>query len=193
MKRPRLARRRGVLAVIAGLLLTSALIRIVTGADAAVALIGNAQANSAPAEAAATCPDQAELSALLAAIQARETRISQRENQLQDRMHALTVAEEEITRQMAALVEAEEQLRATVASVETAAVDDIDRLISVYQLMKPKEAAALFETMAPEFAAGFLGRMAPDAAAGILAGMTPQAAYTVSVILAGRNAAAPRD
>ena len=34
--------------------------------------------------------------------------------------------------------------------------------------------------------------MKPEAAAGILARLSPQAAYTVSVILAGRNATVPK-
>ena len=47
--------------------------------------------------------------------------------------------------------------------------------------------------MTPEFAAGFIGRMRADAAAAIMAGLSPQAAYTISVILAGRNARAPTE
>jgi flagellar motility protein MotE (MotC chaperone) len=68
-----------------------------------------------------------------------------------------------------------------------------DMLTAVYETMKPKDAAALFEAMQPEFAAGFLGRMRPEAAGAILAGMSPEAAYAASLLLAGRNAAVPRD
>ncbi len=46
--------------------------------------------------------------------------------------------------------------------------------------------------MAPEFAAGFLGRMRPDAAAAVLAGLKPDKAYSISVMIAGRNATAPK-
>ena len=55
------------------------------------------------------------------------------------------------------------------------------------------EAAALFEEMDPRFAAGFLGRMPAPAAAAIMAGLSPKTAYSFSVLLAGRNANAPRD
>ena len=57
--------------------------------------------------------------------------------------------------------------------------------------MKPKDAAALFEEMSPEFAAGFLGLMRADAAALIMTGLEPTTAYSISVILAGRNANVP--
>ena len=46
--------------------------------------------------------------------------------------------------------------------------------------------------MEPDFAAGFLARMRPDAAAAIMAGLDPKTAYAISVMFAGRNAAAPR-
>jgi len=46
--------------------------------------------------------------------------------------------------------------------------------------------------MAPDFAAGFLSRMQPAAAAAIMAGMTPEQAYSISVLIAGRNAMAPK-
>ena len=48
------------------------------------------------------------------------------------------------------------------------------------------------KAMEPDFAAGFLGRMRPDAAAAVMAGLTPETAYSISVILAGRNATAPK-
>ena len=55
------------------------------------------------------------------------------------------------------------------------------------------QAAALFQLMEPSFAAGFLGRMRADAAAAILAGLEPDLAYSISVVLAGRNANVPRE
>ena len=80
-----------------------------------------------------------------------------------------------------------------LAVAEKAAEGDLSRLTSVYEAMKPKDAAALFEAMEPEFAAGFLGRMRPDAAAGIMTGLSPETAYMISVVLAGRNARAPTE
>ena len=66
-------------------------------------------------------------------------------------------------------------------------------LVATTTATKPKDAAALFETMDPSFAAGFLSRMPADAAAGVLAGLSPEAAYTISVVMAGRNANAPQE
>ena len=103
------------------------------------------------------------------------------------------MAEAEIAERLEELRAAEAELAATVAQVETAAESDLGRLVQVYESMKPGDAAALFQTMAPEFAAGFIGRMNPNAAAAILTGLEPDTAYTISVIIAGRNANAPRN
>jgi flagellar motility protein MotE (MotC chaperone) len=57
--------------------------------------------------------------------------------------------------------------------------------------MKPKDAAAIFESMDVTFAAGFLARMNRDAAARLMAGLSAEKAYSISVVMAGRNARAP--
>ena len=98
-----------------------------------------------------------------------------------------------ITQRLEELRSLEEELKSTLALADGAAEADIQKLTAVYQAMKPKDAAALFETMSPEFAAGFLGRMPPDSAAAILSGMSAESAYGVSVIVAGRNARAPKE
>ena len=85
---------------------------------------------------------------------------------LADRMQALRVAEEQAIARIEELVQAEADLAATIAQVESAAETDLDRLVTVYENMRPADASALFATMAPEFAAGFIGRMRPEAASG---------------------------
>lgn len=141
----------------------------------------------------ATCDSNDDIAALLALIDEREAKVSAREDALADRMQALAVAEDQIAKNMAALKEAETSLEGTMALASTAAEDDLVRLTSVYENMKPKDAAALFAAMDPQFAAGFLGRMRSDAAASIMAGLDPEAAYTISVLLAGRNALVPTE
>lgn len=182
---------RRVLPVIAALLLGSALLRTAIGANEAIAEDRVHQFTNTVEP--AVCETPADLQNLVAALQSREERLDEREKQMRARMQALAVADQEIEAKLARLSDAEDRLRGTLALADTAAEDDIARLVAVYEVMKPKEAATLFEEMSPEFAAGFLGRMRPEAAAGVLAGLTPQAAYSLSVILAGRNATVPKD
>jgi flagellar motility protein MotE (MotC chaperone) len=130
---------------------------------------------------------------VLAALQAREAEIERRERALAERQRALEIAREEVRANLAALADAEAALRETIALADGAAQDDLDRLTRMYETMKPKEAAALFETMDPTFAAGFIAQMSPAAAGAIMEGLPPEIAYTVSLVLAGRNMDVPSE
>jgi flagellar motility protein MotE (MotC chaperone) len=186
---------RGSTLVICSLLLASAAIRVGGEAGKAVAVESSLPAVPAGvshADAAEARVDREGIQQMLAAFQEREQRIERLERQLEVRKKALAVADQEVSRRLAALESAEDSLRSVLAIADSAAEDDLARLTSVYENMKPKDAAALFEEMEPVFAAGFLGRMRPDAAAEVMAGLAPKTAYTISVILAGRNAQAPK-
>ncbi|MHC0051978.1 MotE family protein [Actibacterium sp. D379-3] len=185
---------RSVLFTVSAMLIGSGLIRLGNGTGLAVAREVGALAQGHDTVAPpAPCQDAPDIGPLLVALQDRDARLTEAEQKMNERRRTLNLAEEEIRRQLAALERAEARLKATVALADEAAEGDIARLTAVYENMKAKDAAALFEEMAPDFAAGFLGRMRADAAAEIMAGLSPAAAYTVSVILAGRNAAAPTD
>lgn len=180
--------RRGTLFVVAMLFATSGALRLGSGVGTALARAEEAPDPAMVAETACEMP-----AALAEALTLRESRVLEQEAALQDRLAALALADAAIDTRLAELQAMEEELRATIAMADGAAEEDIAQLTAVYQAMKPKDAAALFETMSPEFAAGFLGRMPPEAAAAILSGMSAEAAYGISVIVAGRNATAPKD
>lgn len=180
----RTGQRRGTLHVLAAFLILSAVLR--GGAQ-----IGPAFAQQAEETMPQTTATAAPTADILAAFDAREARLTAREGQLQDRLQALRIAEAEIDEKLAALRAAEQALTATIAQAETASIADLERLTTVYENMKPKDAAALFEQMQPQFAAGFLGMMQPAAAALIMSQLPPDVAYSFSVVLAGRNANVP--
>jgi flagellar motility protein MotE (MotC chaperone) len=180
---------RGSLAIFVSLFICSAIFRIALNASEALA---QAKTDEIPTSAPAPQNSAAEQTdpTYLQAILKREQDAKLFEAELATRKKALDVAKFEIERRIDALKEAESQLSATLSKANTAAEDDV---LKVYETMKPKDSAALFEAMEPTFAAGFLGRMRPDAAANIMAGLDPKVAYTISIILAGRNANAPKD
>lgn len=209
-KRKSKGRTKGTLSAVGALLITSAVLRTVIGAGEAIAReepaypaepemaemaepAKPAHEMAAPAGMQVAALDDSEILPLIETLNAREARIKKRESDMEVRMQALAVAEQEIERKLAALEEAEKKLRDTMALAQDAAEDDLSQLTNVYANMKPKQAAALFEAMDPQFAAGFLSRMKPNTAASIMAGLTPQAAYTISVVLAGRNAEVPKE
>lgn len=194
-RRTRKATGRGTLVMIAALLLGSATLRLGNDAGQALARVPDAVDvdTTEPGQAGMSCEPPKDLQALLEAFGERESRIEAREAAIRDRMHALRIADAEIETKLTELKAADEQLRETMAMAETASENDLEKLTKVYESMKPKQAAALFEEMDPNFAAGFLGRMRPEAAANIMAGLSPEAAHVFSVVLAGRNAEAPRE
>jgi flagellar motility protein MotE (MotC chaperone) len=205
---------RGSVMVIATLLLTSATVRLITGATGAWAQGGqlptnpmptvqtnsSAQTHAKTAEPAhnepktvsASFTDRGDISKLLQALNEREALVVKREKKLEMRMRALSVADIEIENRLKILSDTEQTLRATLSLADEASEKDLLRLTTVYESMKPKDASKLFEEMEPNFAAGFLARMRPDVAAQVMAGLSPQVAYSISVILAGRNATVPK-
>lgn len=203
---------RGSVMIIALLLLSSASLRLMTSASSALAQDGQLPTTPMPAQpldasANVTAIDplsrgiapviagsasKSEMSGLIAALTEREIQVSARERQLEMRLRALSVADAEIEKRLQSLADTEQTLRATLSLADEASEKDLLKLTSVYESMKPKDAAALFEQMEPGFAAGFLGRMRPEVAANVMAGLSPEAAYSISVILAGRNANAPK-
>ena len=196
MKRVRrtTSRNRGALSLIAALLAGSALVRLGAGPGEAIAReFSELDREAAPVVGMQTCQSDDDIAQVLSILKKREAQLDEREARIEQRLAVLAEAEAEMEATLAELVAAEQSLEATLSVADTAAEDDLAQLTTVYETMKPKEAAALFEQMAPEFAAGFLARMRPDAAAQVMAGLTPETAYTMSVILAGRNADVPRD
>ena len=196
MKKALFRRGRGMrpLFLIAGLAVSSAALRLADGSGAAIAReVASLASYDALVTEVAGCTPDAEVAEILASLATREAQLVKREEDLAARQAALSEAQERMRGKLAELKEAEDSLRAVLVMAEGAAENDIARLTTVYERMKPKEAAALFETMAPEFAAGFLGRMNPEAAAQILAGLSPEAAYSLSAILAGRHTGVPKN
>lgn len=192
IRRNKKRKQRSSLKFLAFFLFGSAALRITTHVPEAYAKTETPSlepAVNAPTE----CAPPPDVAQVLKALSDRETRLSKNEQALRDRMQALAVSDEIVTKKLEDLVAAEDRLRESIALAEVAAEDDLTKLTAVYENMKPQEAALLFEEMAPDFAAGFLGRMRPDAAAGVMAGLEPTTAYTISVILAGRNANAPTE
>ena len=103
------------------------------------------------------------------------------------------MAEAKLAEQLAAFETAQKNLEQTLALADQAAERDIARMTTVYENMKPADAARIFERMDVAFAAGLLSRMRPDLAAEVLTGMTADSAYAVTLTIASRNAAVPTE
>ncbi len=181
---------RGALVILALFLASSGALRIGAGVGQALANAPD-PANAPPVAMTVACNEPP--LAVAQALMARDAEVTARSQALEDRLAALALAEETIALRLAEMQVAEDQLKATLSIADGAAEEDLARLTAVYEVMKPGDAAKIFATMAPEFAAGFLGRMRPEAAAAVMAGMAPDQAYSITVLIAGRNALAPKE
>lgn len=186
-------KKTGTISVIVGLFLASGLIRLVEIAPALAEEMVAEPPHAVSADAPHMADAAPDVPALLAAIQEREAQLAEREAYIDRRQQTLAVAEQRIRDQMDALTEAEEKLAATLSLADNATEEDVARLTEVYQRMKPAEAAGIFETMDIQFAAGFFSRMRPESSAAIMANLPAELAYSISVVMAGRNANAPRE
>ena len=195
--RPRLRLGLGGLTLISALFVSSGGVRLAdldaNAVSGVLAWMSSAQADPGEDDGSGPDPERRSPDALIDVLMAREAALEERERALEDRAHALDLAAAEVAAQLEALAAAEASLRETLALADGAAQKDLERLTRMYETMKPKEAAALFETMDPTFAAGFLGQMAPAAAAEIMSGLSPRTAYTISLVLAGRNMRVPTE
>jgi flagellar motility protein MotE (MotC chaperone) len=165
----------------------SAVLRLSEDGWALAQGLGTATTGASEAAAPATSD------ALLDAIRAREAQLDAEEKRLADRRQTLSVAEAKLAEQLAAFEKAQANLEKTLALADEAAERDIARMTTVYENMKPADAAKIFDKMDVKFAAGLLARMRPDVAAQVLTGMTPESAYALTVTIASRNAAVPTD
>lgn len=181
----------GTLMTIAAMFLLSGTIRVLDGVAFAESALESPAMDAEEGAASRNVLGLAGLEAAMKSLKEREEKLVVAERAVTDKARALEVAEATVAEKLRQLAKAEESLKATMALSSTAAEEDLARLTAVFENMKPKEATEIFARMAPEFAAGFLGRMRSDAAALVLSGLDPDTAYSISVLLAGRNANAP--
>ena len=195
-KRPaRKVRRTSVLWLIALTLTASGALRLSGPVGAAVAAQSDDSTGSgvSRAELVLGVPlDDQTLPQILEMFRAREARLLEAEEKAAAREEALAQSAQSVAAQLEQLAAAEERLASTLAKTDEAASADLARLATLYENMKPQDAAALFSTMDPGFAAGFLGLMRPEPAAAIMTLLEPDTAHLISIMLAGRNAGGPR-
>lgn len=115
-------------------------------------------------------------------------RLAKRTAKVEDREAALAQLEKSLQGQLAQIEAANDALGKKINSLKSTAGDDLKHLVSMYETMKPKQASEIFNSMDPAFAAGFLREMNSNTAGLIMANMDARKSYTISVLIAGKNA-----
>lgn len=125
---------------------------------------------------------------VLESINAKMMTLKLRESEIAEQETAFAAIEQRLKKQLAVVEAAKNALAKDVATRTAIAQQDITHLATMYQTMKPKQAAAIFDKMDPNFAAGFIREMEGGAAGPILAAMNASKAYEISLVIASRNA-----
>jgi len=169
-------------------------------AAAATAQAGDAQTQAPSGDAPATASagaapafdpltlTKSEIDVLQQLAKRREA-LDQRERALKDREALLAATEQRITDEIQKM----QQMKAEYEQLKTAKSDaeeaNLRRLVTVYEAMKPEEAARIFETMDGTVLLDVVTRMGERRLAPVLAQMTPARAQALTVAMANRRIA----
>ena len=129
--------------------------------------------------------------ALLGHLGERRKALDDREQQLKLRESLLAAAEKRLEDKVRELKALEQQVDTAVTRKQEEKSAELGRLITMYENMKPKDAAKVFDRLAMNVLVDVVRKMNPRKMAPILAKMTPEAAERLTVELAGQSAAEP--
>ena len=134
------------------------------------------------------CTDVPEAVALADELKMRSLRIERYLQEIEARKTELADAEAAVRAKLTELKTLKSGLTARRTQTTTAVQDDINRLVAVYDQMKPAEAAAVLTNLPPDFAAEILMRVQPEAGARIIAAVEPGQAAVLTTHMGARNA-----
>lgn len=128
--------------------------------------------------------------AVLESLGKRRESLQQQEGQLDLREKLLQATEERIEKRVEELKKLEERIEAAVEEKKQQEENEIAGLVTMYENMKPKDAARIFDRLSLPILLKVVRQMKPRKMADILARMSPEAAERLTVAIAS-NASAP--
>ncbi|MCL2468708.1 MAG: hypothetical protein FWF24_00525 [Alphaproteobacteria bacterium] len=116
-------------------------------------------------------------------LSGRREELDKREGELAKRLALLEVAEKRVDQKLKEMETLRAQLQTLLNQADAAQAAQIDSLVKIYEIMKPKEAARIFEALDMHVLLGVVKRMKPARSAPILAEMSPEKAMEVTTAL----------
>lgn len=123
---------------------------------------------------------------VLQSLQNRRGQLDQREQALQTELALLAAAEGKVDSKLKAFTELKAQVQALMAQADDRKAAEIDRLVKIYESMKPKESAAVLSQLDDQVRLPVAAKMKERALAAVLAAMAPADAKKLTEKLAGR-------
>lgn len=133
------------------------------------------------------CTDVPEAVALAEELRDRALRVESYMSALETRKAELAAAEATLRDRLVELKAAKDGVRSQRNTNSGAVREDIDRLVAVYDQMKPVEAAAVLSNLPADFAAEILMRVQPQTGAKIIAAVEPRQAALLTAQMGARS------
>ncbi|WP_090522298.1 MotE family protein [Paracoccus isoporae] len=141
----------------------------------------------------AGCGDVPEVVALVENLQIRRDRMAKALQNLDDRRAEIETARAALKAELDRLSAARERQSLSRTRDQQEVAADADRIVALYQAMKPRDAAAVISSLPEEFAAELLIRIHPDSGARIVAAIAPEKAAVLTTYMGARSAGNARE
>jgi flagellar motility protein MotE (MotC chaperone) len=129
--------------------------------------------------------------AILESLQGRREQLEARSRELDMRENLLKAAEKRVEAKVAELKDVEARVKTAMGDRDKAEEKRFKSIISMYENMKPKDAARIFDRLDMKILVEVSTHMNPRGMSEILANMSPDAAERLTVELANRARAEP--
>jgi flagellar motility protein MotE (MotC chaperone) len=113
----------------------------------------------------------------------RRDQLDKRTQELDEREALATVAEKRIDQKIKEMEVMRKQLETLVGQAGASQQAQLENLVKIYEIMKPKEAAKIFETLEMPVLLGVVQKMKPARTAAVMAEMNPEKAKDITVAL----------
>jgi flagellar motility protein MotE (MotC chaperone) len=124
---------------------------------------------------------------LLQQLAARRAELDRRAERLREREATVQAAEKRLDQKVGELDRLRGEIEALLVEYDEQEAKQLDRLVEIYEKMKPKDAAKIFEDLEMEVLLKVVERMKERATAPILAEMRPNKAQELTLELAKRE------
>lgn len=127
--------------------------------------------------------------AVLESLGRRRETLQEQEGQLDLREKLLQATEERIQKRVDELKKLEQRIEAVVEKKKQQEENEVAGLVTMYETMKPKDAARIFDRLSLPILLKVVRQMKPRKMADILAKMSPEAAERLTVAIASNSSA----
>jgi flagellar motility protein MotE (MotC chaperone) len=131
--------------------------------------------------------------AILGRLQERRKELDARSRDLEMRESLLNATEKRLDAKLAELKDMEARIKAAMGARDKAEADRFKGIVTMYQNMKPKDAARILERIDMKVLVEVATAIKPDNMSQILAQMTPEAAERLTIELARRADGKPQN